>query len=199
MSLEEAQVAKLERICAKLRLRPGERVVEAGCGWGALALHMARRHGVTVRAFNVSSEQVSLARARAAAEGLSARVEFVEDDYRAIEGRYDAFVSVGMLEHVGRENFEGFGALARRVLDPGHGRALVHFIGRDRARELNPWIRKRARFTRTWRLYLAGSAASFTTGWLQLFQLVFGVPGRDVPWGRGELDADGEQAAPAVR
>jgi cyclopropane-fatty-acyl-phospholipid synthase len=257
MSLEEAQVAKFERICAKLRLRPGERVVEAGCGWGTLALHMAGRYGVSVRAFNVSAEQVRYARSRAAAEGLSGRVEYVEDDYRNIDGRFDAFVSVGMLEHVGRENFGHLGAVIQRSLDPEHGRGLLHFIGRDRPRPLNAWIRKRifpgayaptlsevatamveaaglsvldvenlrphyattlghwlsrfdavtdqvrARygedFTRAWRLYLAGSEASFRTGWLQLFQVVFGVNGRDVPWGRGGLAEDVRPASPLVR
>src|SRR5712691_6495104 len=106
--LEAAQVAKLEHVCRKLALRPGENVVEAGCGWGALALHMARHHGVRVRAFNISTEQVRYARERARQEGLEGRVEFVEDDYRNIRGRYDVFVSVGMLEHVGPENYRAF-------------------------------------------------------------------------------------------
>ncbi len=143
LSLEQAQVAKLDRVCQKLLLRPGEHVVEAGSGWGALALHMARRYGVSVRAYNVSGEQVRYARARAEAEGLSLRVEFVEDDYRNLEGRYDAFVSVGMLEHVGPEDYGQLGSIIRECLDPVHGRGLLHFIGRDRPGSLNPWIRKR--------------------------------------------------------
>jgi len=143
LSLEQAQVAKLDRVCRKLVLQPGERVVEAGCGWGALALHMARRCGVAVRAYNVSAEQVRYARARAVAEGLSGLVEFVEDDYRSITGRFDAFVSVGMLEHVGPENYRRLGSVIRRCLDPERGRGLLHFIGRDRARRVNAWIRKR--------------------------------------------------------
>ena len=101
MSLEDAQVAKLDLVCRKLRLRPGETVVEAGCGWGALAIHMARNYGVHVRAFNVSREQLAYARARAAREGLGDRVEFIDDDYRNVSGEFDVFVSVGMLEHVG--------------------------------------------------------------------------------------------------
>jgi len=80
-TLEEAQTAKLDYVCRKLRLKPGETVVEAGCGWGALALHMARHYGVSVRAFNLSREQLAHARHRAQAEGLSDRVEFIEDDY----------------------------------------------------------------------------------------------------------------------
>ncbi|HYJ96375.1 MAG TPA: class I SAM-dependent methyltransferase, partial [Vicinamibacterales bacterium] len=97
MSLEDAQVAKLDLVCRKLRLRPGETVVEAGCGWGALAIHMARNYGVSVKAFNVSREQLAYARARAAREGLSDRVEFIDDDYRNVSGEFDAFVLVGML------------------------------------------------------------------------------------------------------
>src|SRR5215472_16880209 len=96
-TLEQAQVAKLDYVCRKVRLQPGERVVEAGCGWGALALHMARTFGVTVRAFNISREQLLVARRRAKELGLSHQVEFVEDDYRNISGEFDAFVSVGML------------------------------------------------------------------------------------------------------
>ena len=101
-TLEEAQIAKMDRVCRKLQLKPGERVVEAGCGWGSLALFMARHYGVTVRAFNISAEQIAYARERAQrAKGSRDRVEFVEDDYRNVAGTYDAFVSVGMLEHVG--------------------------------------------------------------------------------------------------
>src|SRR6185436_5534552 len=84
-SLEEAQVAKLDLVCRKLQLKPGERVIEAGCGWGSLALYMARHYGVTVRAFNVSSEQIAYARGRAEREGLSDRVEFVQEDYRLVQ------------------------------------------------------------------------------------------------------------------
>jgi cyclopropane-fatty-acyl-phospholipid synthase len=142
MALEEAQTAKFEHVCRKVRLRPGDTVVEAGCGWGALALHMARHHGATVRAYNISREQVRFARERARAEGLDGRVEFVEDDYRNVRGRFDVFVSVGMLEHVGRENYGAFAEVIDRCL-AANGRGLLHFIGRDRPRALNAWIRKR--------------------------------------------------------
>jgi cyclopropane-fatty-acyl-phospholipid synthase len=140
--LEEAQTAKFDHVCRKVRLRPGDTVVEAGCGWGAFALHMARHYGVTVRAYNISREQIRFARERARAEGLDGRVEFVEDDYRNVRGRYDVFVSVGMLEHVGRENYRVFAEVIDRCLAPD-GRGLLHFIGRDRPRALNAWIRKR--------------------------------------------------------
>jgi cyclopropane-fatty-acyl-phospholipid synthase len=142
VGLEEAQRAKMDHVCLKLGLQPGQKVVEAGCGWGGFALHMARHYGVTVRAFNISREQVLWARRRASAEGLDGRVEFVEDDYRNISGRYDAFVSLGMLEHVGRENYGPLGRTIARSLDP-HGRGLLHFIGRNRPAPLSAWIRRR--------------------------------------------------------
>ncbi len=142
MTLEEAQLAKMDHVCRKLRLRPGESVIEAGCGWGSLALHMARRYGVNVRAFNISREQVAYARDRARREGLADRVEFVEDDFRAITGRYDVFVSVGMLEHVHPRNYVLLGDVIRRSLKPT-GRGLVHSIGRDRPGPLDPWLERR--------------------------------------------------------
>jgi cyclopropane-fatty-acyl-phospholipid synthase len=141
-TLEEAQLAKMDLVCRKLRLQPGERVVEAGCGWGSLALFMAKRYGVTVRAFNLSTEQIAYARERATRDGLDDRVEFVEDDYRNTDGRYDVFVSVGMLEHVGKADYPTLGAVIDRSLGE-HGRGFLHFIGRDRPSPLNPWIRKR--------------------------------------------------------
>jgi cyclopropane-fatty-acyl-phospholipid synthase len=143
LCLEDAQWAKLDLVCRKLRLRPGETVIEAGCGWGALALHMARHCGVRVKAFNISVEQLAHARARARREGLADRVEFIEDDYRNVTGRFDAFVSVGMLEHVGRREFTSLAAVLERTVRRDGGRGLLHFIGRDAPRPLNGWIRRR--------------------------------------------------------
>jgi cyclopropane-fatty-acyl-phospholipid synthase len=140
-TLEQAQVAKMDHVCRKVALRPGERVVEAGCGWGSLALHMAREYGVTVRAFNISHEQIAYAREQAARQGLSDRVEFVEDDYRNVTGTYDCFMSIGMLEHVGVANYGTLGALIDRCL-PAHGRGLIHTIGRTRPMRLNAWVEK---------------------------------------------------------
>ena len=141
-TLEDAQIAKMELVCRKLRLKPGERVVEAGCGWGSLALFMAREHGVHVSAFNISREQIAYAREQARAQGLADRVEFIEDDYRNVRGQYDAFVSVGMLEHVGLPDYATLGSVMDRVLTDD-GRGLLHFIGRNRPAPLNPWISKR--------------------------------------------------------
>lgn len=140
--LDVAQRAKMDHICHKLRLCPGERVVEAGCGWGGLAIHMARHYGVKVRSYNISHEQIAYARAWAERESLAGQVEFVEDDHRNIRGDYDAFVSVGMLEHVGVENYRQLGGVARRSIG-SNGRGLIHSIGRDRPKPLNAWIEKR--------------------------------------------------------
>jgi len=141
-TLDEAQVAKMHHVCRKVQLQPGQSVVEAGCGWGSLGLHMARHYGVKVRAFNISHEQIVFARERAQAEGLSSRVEYVEDDYRNISGRYDAFVSVGMLEHVGLENYGELGRIVNRSL-ARHGRGLIHSIGRNYPAPLHAWIERR--------------------------------------------------------
>jgi cyclopropane-fatty-acyl-phospholipid synthase len=141
-SLEQAQVAKLDYVCRKLRLKPGDRVVDAGCGWGALALHMARHYGASVKAFNISHEQIAFARERAQREGLGERVEFIEDDYRNMSGEFDVFASVGMLEHVGIANYGQLGELIGRVLTPA-GRGLIHSIGRDHPMPINAWIDRR--------------------------------------------------------
>jgi cyclopropane-fatty-acyl-phospholipid synthase len=143
MSLEDAQRAKLDLICRKLRLQPGDKVVEAGCGWGALALHMARRYGAHVKAFNVSREQLIYARERARREDLTDRVEFIDDDYRSVKGEFDAFVSVGMLEHVGLHHFRSLAEVLRRTVRRSSGRGVLHFIGRDAPRPLNAWIGRR--------------------------------------------------------
>jgi cyclopropane-fatty-acyl-phospholipid synthase len=140
-TLEEAQLAKMTHVCRKLRLTPGERVVEAGCGWGALALHMAQNYGVKVRAYNISHEQIVFARGQAKERNLEGFVEFVEDDYRNISGEFDVFVSVGMLEHVGPEHYPQLGNVIHQSIGDV-GRGLLHFIGRNCPQPMSEWFRK---------------------------------------------------------
>jgi cyclopropane-fatty-acyl-phospholipid synthase len=141
MSLEEAQLAKMDHVCRKLRLKPGDRVVEAGCGWGALAMHMAEHYGVHVRAYNISNAQLEWARRQAYERGLTPQVEFVLGDWREITGEYDAFASVGMLEHVGVANYRLLGQVIRRCLK-SEGWGLIHSIGQNRPLPMNPWIER---------------------------------------------------------
>ena len=142
MTLEAAQQAKLDHVCRKLQLQPGDRVVEAGCGWGTLARHMAKYYGAKVTAYNISHEQVRFASDRAASEGYAGQVQYVEDDYRNIRGEYDVFVSVGMLEHVGKKNYRALGEVVDASLSTD-GRALIHSIGRNVAKPMSAWIDRR--------------------------------------------------------
>jgi cyclopropane-fatty-acyl-phospholipid synthase len=143
-TLEAAQRRKMDRVCAKLDLRPGDEVVEAGGGWGGLALHMAKEWGARVTSFNISAAQIEFARAKARRLGLAEdRLRYVHDDYRNIERHVascDKFASICMLEHVGRENHAAFAALVGRALRP-KGKAMIQFISRTRpARLSNPWL-----------------------------------------------------------
>ena len=130
-TLEEAQEAKKHLIAAKLNLdRPGLTVLDIGCGWGGLAITLARDYGAVVTGITLSEEQLAGARARAAAAGLSDRVRFALADYRRVRQRFDRVVSVGMMEHVGVGNY---GVYFRTVRDCLHedGVALIHHIGRS--------------------------------------------------------------------
>ena len=140
-TLHEAQVAKLDHICRKLNLQPGQTVIDVGCGWGELTVHMAEHYGVDVIAYNNSKEQVAFARERVADKKLDGRVTFIQDDYRTMDQRCDAFVSVGMLEHVGLANFRTLGALIKRSLKP-EGFGLIQSIGRSFPDKTDPWIVK---------------------------------------------------------
>jgi len=142
MTLEQAQTAKLHHVCRKLQLKPGDTVIEAGCGWGGLARFMAQHYGVSVKAYNISKEQIEFARNKAQEMGLSDKVEYVEDDYRNIEGECDVFVSVGMLEHVGARNFKTLGDVIDRCLKPD-GRGLIHSISRNEPGQMSSWIERR--------------------------------------------------------
>ncbi len=142
MSLESAQLAKCNHIARKLLLAPGQQILDIGCGWGRLALHLAETVGLSVVGLTLSSEQLRVARAEAARRGLSDRVEFRLQDYRKHHGQYDRIVSVGMFEHVGRRNFRGYFDQLRRQLRP-QGIALLHTIGSTRRpNSANAWVRR---------------------------------------------------------
>jgi cyclopropane-fatty-acyl-phospholipid synthase len=117
-SLEQAQVAKLDHICTKLRLAPGERFLDIGCGWGALVMHAAARYGVQATGITLSENQFRLATERIRAAGLEGRCRVLLEDYRdhAGEGRYDKIASVGMFEHVGLKNLPAYFGAVRRLL-----------------------------------------------------------------------------------
>ena len=141
-SLAEAQRNKMDHVCRKLALEPGQHVLELGCGWGSLALHMAEHYGVEVTACNISREQLDYARGEARRRGLEARVRFVEQDYRNAAGTFDRLVSVGMLEHVGVEHYGDLAAVIARCLSP-QGLGLLHSIGRSQPCRMDPWIERR--------------------------------------------------------
>ncbi|MFZ7127217.1 MAG: cyclopropane fatty acyl phospholipid synthase [Desulfobacterales bacterium] len=137
-SLDEAQEAKLELICRKLDLQPGMRLLDIGCGWGALAEYAARHYGVEVLGITVSAEQVDLA--RRLCDGLPVTIEL--KDYRDLEAVYDRVVSVGMFEHVGASHYRTFMRQVRRCLAPD-GLFLLQTIGNNESvRSCDPWISK---------------------------------------------------------
>ncbi|MFC3126847.1 class I SAM-dependent methyltransferase [Pseudoroseomonas globiformis] len=142
-TLEEAQLLKKRHIAAKLRLdRPGLEVLDIGCGWGGMALHLAREHGARVTGITLSTEQLEVAQARAAEAGLADHVTFEMMDYRNWRRPVDRVVSVGMFEHVGIDHYKSFFRTVRGALKED-GVALIHAIGRsDGPGSTNPWIAK---------------------------------------------------------
>jgi cyclopropane-fatty-acyl-phospholipid synthase len=140
--IDQAQAQKKRHIAAKLLLKPGQRVLDIGCGWGGMALSLANNCDVEVTGLTLSTEQLDAARQRAAAAGLSERVKFELLDYRLAQGTYDRIVSVGMFEHVGVVHYPTFFRKVRELLAPD-GVALLHSIGRsDGPGGTNPWLRR---------------------------------------------------------
>jgi cyclopropane-fatty-acyl-phospholipid synthase len=134
-TLEEAQRDKLELIARKLDLKPGQRLLDVGCGWGSMAIHAAREHGVSVVGVTLSQEQAAYARKRVADEGLTDKVEIRVQDYRDVaDGPYDAISSIGMAEHVGAERYLEYAEVLYQLLKPG-GRLLNHQIARPPRRD----------------------------------------------------------------
>ncbi|HVY34010.1 MAG TPA: cyclopropane-fatty-acyl-phospholipid synthase family protein [Caulobacteraceae bacterium] len=142
MTLEQAQKAKKIHIAEKLRIQPGMKVLDIGCGWGGLGLELAATYGAQVHGVTLSKEQLAVARARALAAGLAERAHFSLTDYRDVKGPFDRIVSVGMLEHVGAPNFHAYFETVRALLAQD-GVALIHTIGRRLPPGVTqPWIAK---------------------------------------------------------
>jgi cyclopropane-fatty-acyl-phospholipid synthase len=141
-SLDDAQLAKKRHLAAKLLVRPGDRVLDIGSGWGGLALYLAEFCQARVTGVTLSSEQLEAARARAGEAGLARNVDFTLTDYRDVAGSFDRIVSVGMFEHVGVGFYDAFFRKCAALLAE-HGVMVLHSIGRSGPPSAtNPWIRK---------------------------------------------------------
>jgi cyclopropane-fatty-acyl-phospholipid synthase len=142
ISIDDAQTAKRKHIMAKLLLQPGQRVLDIGCGWGGLALSIAKSADVEVTGITLSEEQLKVAQRRAEEQQLAHKVRFLLCDYRNLTGQFDRIVSVGMFEHVGIGHYQTFFNTVRdRMSDTGV--MLLHTIGRAHGPgATNPWIRK---------------------------------------------------------
>jgi cyclopropane-fatty-acyl-phospholipid synthase len=145
MSLDDAEVAKLDAICRRLRLTPGERLLEIGAGWGGLVCHAAQHYGVTAYGVTLSQEQFDLAQEKIRGLGLQDRVTVELRDFRTVEGTeaFDAVAQIGMFEHVGIDNHDAYFALVNRVLKP-RGRYLHQAITRRPTRDLRRFRRPTA-------------------------------------------------------
>jgi cyclopropane-fatty-acyl-phospholipid synthase len=141
LTLEQAQQAKARHIARKLLIKPGDRILDIGCGWGSMAFHLAREYDCEVVGITLSKEQLAVARAEKERRGVQ-RVRFELADYREHQGSYDRIVSVGMFEHVGQPFYRTYFDKVRQLLKP-QGTALIHTIGRCSPAGLtNAWIRK---------------------------------------------------------
>lgn len=142
MTLADAQLAKKRHIAAKLLVRPDDRVLDIGSGWGGLALYLAETTGADVTGVTLSNEQLQVSNARAAGKNLSESVRFLLEDYRDIPGPFERVVSVGMLEHVGVDFYDTYFKRCAELLTDD-GVMLLHSIGRSEGPDVtNPWIAK---------------------------------------------------------
>lgn len=143
--IEQMQLDKLEMICRKLRLKAGDRLLDIGCGWGALACYAAQNYGVTAHGVSLSEQQVAFAQEKVSRLGLEGRVQIELRDYASVQGEFDKIASVGFYEHVGSRNYTTYYETVRRVLAPG-GIVLHHAITRPAKRRNKAFARKRPEF-----------------------------------------------------
>jgi cyclopropane-fatty-acyl-phospholipid synthase len=142
MSLDDAQLAKKRHIAAKLLIRPRDRILDIGSGWGGLGLYLAETTGANVTGVTLSAEQLQVSNARATEKKLAQSAKFVLEDYRDIPGPFDRIVSVGMLEHVGVDFYDTYFKRCAELLTED-GVLLLHSIGRSEGPDVtNPWIAK---------------------------------------------------------
>ncbi|GLS30271.1 cyclopropane-fatty-acyl-phospholipid synthase [Mesorhizobium albiziae] len=143
--IDQGQADKLEHICRKLRLKPGERLLDIGCGWGAMLIYAARHYGVTGHGVSLSPQQTALARERIRAEGLEDRITIEIKSYADLEGSFDKICSIGMFEHIGIANHAAYFASVRRLLKPD-GIYLHHAIAKRSKGSLRKTLRKGAEY-----------------------------------------------------
>jgi len=143
--IDQAQADKLDMICRKLRLKPGDRFLDIGCGWGALVIHAATNYGVTAHGVTLSENQLSLARERVAAAGLADKITLDLTDFSLLDGEYDKIASIGMFEHVGLDNHEAYFKAVVRLLRP-RGLYLHHAITRRGKADDRTFRRKRPEY-----------------------------------------------------
>ena len=142
-SLDQAQEAKLDLICRKLRLKPGEKLLDIGCGWGAMLIHAAKHYGITGTGVSLSEAQTALARERIKAEGLEDKITIHVKSYEHLDEEFDKISSIGMFEHVGIANYDTYFSSVHRLLRPG-GLYLHHAITRRMKRNKKTFGRKSA-------------------------------------------------------
>ncbi|MBZ9797164.1 SAM-dependent methyltransferase [Mesorhizobium sp. ES1-4] len=139
--IDQAQIDKLDHICRKLRLKPGESLLDIGCGWGAMLIHAAKHYGVVGHGVSLSEEQTKLARERIRAEGLEERITIEIKSYAELSGTFDKISSIGMFEHLGLANHAAYFSAVHRLLKPG-GIYLHHAITRRSKGDLRKTLRK---------------------------------------------------------
>jgi cyclopropane-fatty-acyl-phospholipid synthase len=154
-TLDEAQTAKFDMICRKLRLQPGERMLDIGSGWAGLICHAAQHYGVTAHGVTLAQEQFDFAQERIARLGLQDKVTVELKDYRELDGRFDKIASIGMFEHVGLDNHDAYFKKIHSLLRP-RGLYLHHAIARPAKRDMKTFRKKRPEFAALTRYIFPG-------------------------------------------